>query len=133
MIKTVPDFLAVALPLELMETTDLLEELHLIFCLVPVILNWKDFPLVMKPVLLDNLGVSTINLHLYTVRPFCAVMVTFPFFLAVTMPEEVTVAIFLFEVFHIVSTFGQMKGILLNLFMCTFQKDVLLLPLQNSG
>ena len=26
MIKTVPDFLAVALPLELMETTDLLEE-----------------------------------------------------------------------------------------------------------
>ena len=101
MIKTVPDFLAVALPLELMETTDLLEELHLIFCLVPVILNWKDFPLVMKPVLLDNLGVSTINLHLYTVRPFCAVMVTFPFFLAVTMPEEVTVAIFLFEVYHL--------------------------------
>lgn len=91
-ILTVPTFFALITPLLFTVAIDVLEDFQVIFLSVP-----DSFKVYLPPTATDilvllSLGSWTFIVHLYFFEPTFAVMVAVPFFFAVTLPFDVTVA-----------------------------------------
>ena len=87
-----PAFFAVTTPFLDTDATAVLELFQVTACVVPLTESWTFFPAYKVLELAEMAGVSTVTLQRYFFVPIFAVMVTEPFFKAVTTPLLETVA-----------------------------------------
>ena len=88
--KAIPFFFAVTLPLALTVATLVLLDLNLAVPILPVILSVKDFLAFRVITFLLSVGFLTVNLTALETPLLVTVTVAVPFFSAVTLPVEDT-------------------------------------------
>ena len=99
----VPSFFALTTPFLFTVAICLSMEVHRIFNLVPTSLSCAVFPVVRFNLVLESFAFSTFILQGILYVPILAVIVTVPFFLAVTRPLLLTAAILFALVPHFIN------------------------------